>query len=191
ALAGAAVLAWGAIHVTSALGLVFLFLSAASWSAYTVIGRSIGHRVTALQATVLPVTLSVVVFAFGPLFEDWRPGGTGPLVLAVALGFFGSGLAYVTWNFGIARVPAARGGGASGRNGGFVLSWWAKFGSLKKVCSGEDAVRLAHASAEAVDGIGAFCSEHRIDAHYRRDGWLWAATSEAQLGAWEETLETV
>jgi len=83
------------------------------------------------------------------------------------------------------------GGGASGRNGGFVLSWWAKFGSLKKVCSGEDAVRLAHASAEAVDGIGAFCSEHRIDAHYRRDGWLWAATSEAQLGVWEETLETV
>src|SRR5207253_4170771 len=29
ALAGAAVLAWGAIHVASALGLVFLFLSAA------------------------------------------------------------------------------------------------------------------------------------------------------------------
>src|SRR3989440_10898219 len=52
------------------------------------------------------------------------------------------------------------GGGASGRNGGFVLSWWAKFGSLKKVCSGEEAVRLARASAEAVDGIGAFCAEH-------------------------------
>src|SRR5207244_10279362 len=72
------------------------------------------------------------------------------------------------------------GGGASGRNGGFVLSWWHKFGSLKKVCSGEEAVRLARASAEAVDGIGAFCAEHGIDAHYRRDGWLWAATSEAQ-----------
>jgi len=110
ALAGAAVLAWGAIHVTSVLGLVFLFLSAASWSAYTVIGRSVGHRITALQATVLPVTLSVVVFAFGPLFEDWRPGGAGPFALAVGLGFFGSGLAYVTWNFGIARVPAARAG---------------------------------------------------------------------------------
>ena len=83
------------------------------------------------------------------------------------------------------------GGGASGRNGGFVLSWWAKFGSLKKVCGGEEAVRLARASAEAVDGIGAFCSEHGIDAHYRRDGWLWAATSRAQLGAWEETLEAI
>jgi putative aminophosphonate oxidoreductase len=83
------------------------------------------------------------------------------------------------------------GGGASGRNGGFVLSWWAKFGSLKKVCGGEEAVRLARASAQAVDGIGAFCSEHAIDAHYRRDGWLWAATSRAQLGAWEETLEAI
>ena len=83
------------------------------------------------------------------------------------------------------------GGGASGRNGGFVLSWWAKFASLKKVCGGDEAVRLARASAEAVDGIGAFCAEHGIDAHYRRDGWLWAATSEAQLGAWEETLAAI
>jgi putative aminophosphonate oxidoreductase len=83
------------------------------------------------------------------------------------------------------------GGGASGRNGGFVLSWWAKFGSLKKVCGGEEAVRLSRASADAVDGIGAFCAERGIDAHYRRDGWLWAATSEAQLGAWDETLETI
>lgn len=81
--------------------------------------------------------------------------------------------------------------GASGRNGGFVLSWWAKFGSLKKVCGSEEAVRLAVASSEAVDAIGAFCSEHGIDAHFRRDGWLWAATSQAQLGAWDETLEAI
>src|SRR5437870_388161 len=83
------------------------------------------------------------------------------------------------------------GGGASGRNGGFVLTWWAKFGTLKKVCGGEEAVRLAAASADAVDGIGAFCAANGIDAHYRRDGWLWAATSEAQLGAWEETIATI
>jgi putative aminophosphonate oxidoreductase len=83
------------------------------------------------------------------------------------------------------------GGGASGRNGGFVLSWWAKFTTLKKVCGGDEAVRLAHASVDAVDGIGAFCSEHGIDAHYHRDGWLWAATSEAQLGAWDETVGAI
>ena len=81
------------------------------------------------------------------------------------------------------------GGGASGRNGGFVLSWWAKFGTLKKVCGAEEAVRLATVSAEAVDEIGSFCREHEIDAHYRRDGWLWTATSEAQLGAWDETVD--
>jgi putative aminophosphonate oxidoreductase len=83
------------------------------------------------------------------------------------------------------------GGGASGRNGGFVLSWWAKFGTLKKVCGGEEAVRLAFASSEAVDAIGDFCREHDIDAHYRRDGWLWTATSRAQLGAWDETIQTI
>jgi putative aminophosphonate oxidoreductase len=83
------------------------------------------------------------------------------------------------------------GGGASGRNGGFVLTWWAKFTTLKKVCGGEEAIRLAHASVDAVDGIGAFCDEHGIDAHYRRDGWLWAATSRAQLGAWDETVGAI
>ncbi len=83
------------------------------------------------------------------------------------------------------------GGGASGRNGGFVLSWWAKFGTLKKVCGGEEAVRLARESVRAVDGIGEFCAANGIDAHYRRDGWLWAATSDAQLGAWDETLDAI
>jgi putative aminophosphonate oxidoreductase len=80
------------------------------------------------------------------------------------------------------------GGGASGRNGGFVLSWWAKFGSLAKICGTEEALRLARASAQAVADIGAFCEEHGIDAHYRPDGWLWTATSPAQIGAWDETL---
>src|SRR5262245_26879694 len=48
------------------------------------------------------------------------------------------------------------GGGASGRNRGFVPSWWAKFGSLRKLCGTDEALRLARASAEAVDAIGAF-----------------------------------
>src|SRR6202165_6394222 len=34
------------------------------------------------------------------------------------------------------------GGGASGRNGGFVLSWWPKFSSMLKVFGGDEAVRL-------------------------------------------------
>jgi putative aminophosphonate oxidoreductase len=81
------------------------------------------------------------------------------------------------------------GGGASGRNGGFVLSWWPKFSTLAKQGGTQEALRLAGASAEAVSAIGAFCEQHGIDAHYRRDGWLWAATNGAQLDAWRSTVE--
>jgi putative aminophosphonate oxidoreductase len=80
------------------------------------------------------------------------------------------------------------GAGASGRNGGFVLSWWAKFGSLAKLCGDGEALRLARASAQAVAEIGAFCAEHGIDCHYRPDGWMWTATSPAQVGAWRPLL---
>lgn len=110
ALAGAGVLAWSAIRVGSALGLVFFFLSVASWSAYAVVGRRLGTRVTAVQATFLPLCLSAVAFAFGPLFETWRAAGAGTIALAAALGFFGSGVSYATWSYGIARVEATRAG---------------------------------------------------------------------------------
>ncbi|MBI05491.1 MAG: hypothetical protein CMM54_00760 [Rhodospirillaceae bacterium] len=83
------------------------------------------------------------------------------------------------------------GAGASGRNGGFVLSWWAKFLSLEKICGGEEAVRLAKASADSVDAIGEFCHQQGIDAHYRRDGWLWAATGEQQIDSWDGTMNAV
>ncbi|RMF89249.1 MAG: FAD-dependent oxidoreductase [Nitrospinota bacterium] len=83
------------------------------------------------------------------------------------------------------------GGGASGRNGGFVLSLWAKFLKLEHLCGTAEALRLAEASAEAVAEIGEFCQAHQIDAGYRRDGWLWAATSRMQVGAWTETVERI
>jgi putative aminophosphonate oxidoreductase len=83
------------------------------------------------------------------------------------------------------------GGGASGRNGGFILSWWAKYLSLRKICGEAEALRLARASADAVTAIGAFCDLNGIDSHYRHDGWLWAATSGPQVGAWNETRDTV
>ena len=83
------------------------------------------------------------------------------------------------------------GSGASGRNGGFVLSWWAKFGSLCKICPSDEAVRLARASADAVGEIGQFCADNGIDAHYRGDGWLWAATSAPQVGSWDALVNTL
>jgi drug/metabolite transporter (DMT)-like permease len=110
ALAGAAVLAWGAFHVESSLGLLFQLLSVASWASYTVIGRHLGERVNAVQASVVPVIVSVAVFAFGPLFEPWHVPGAATIGLAAGLGLFGSGIAYALWSFGIARVQAARAG---------------------------------------------------------------------------------
>ncbi len=80
------------------------------------------------------------------------------------------------------------GGGASGRNGGFVLSWWAKLPTLIKLCGTEEALRAARASEAAVDEVRTFCDAHGIDAQFRRGGWLWTATTQAQLGAWEETV---
>ena len=80
------------------------------------------------------------------------------------------------------------GGGASGRNGGMVLSWWPKLASLIKLCGVEEALRLGHASAYAIDGIAAFCDEHGIDAQFRRGGFLWTATTPSHVGAWDAVV---
>jgi len=77
------------------------------------------------------------------------------------------------------------GGGPSGRNGGFALSWWPKVETLVKRLGEEEAFRLVRHSAAAVDELGAFCEREEIDARYHRGGWLWTATSPAQLGSWE------
>ncbi|WP_152223286.1 FAD-binding oxidoreductase [Pseudomonas sp. SCB32] len=82
------------------------------------------------------------------------------------------------------------GGGASGRNGGFVMSWWPKISSLVAQCGQEEALRLARASEANIAEIGKFCEEHGIDAHFRRGGWLWTATSDAQRGAWKGVQRT-
>jgi putative aminophosphonate oxidoreductase len=80
------------------------------------------------------------------------------------------------------------GGGASGRNGGFVLSWWPKLASLARIAGLEEAVHIARCSEAAIDDIGGFCATHKIDADFRKGGWLWSATSDAQMGAWESVV---
>ncbi len=78
--------------------------------------------------------------------------------------------------------------GASGRNGGFLVSWWAKFLTLAKICGEAEALRIARACDTALSEITAFCDAEGIDAQVRRDGWLWAATNAAQVGAWSDTI---
>ncbi len=82
------------------------------------------------------------------------------------------------------------GGGASGRNAGFALSWWVKAKELVKLCGTDDAGWLARESESAVDEIGAFCSAEGIDIGFAKQGWLWGATSAAQLGAWDSAIAT-
>lgn len=81
------------------------------------------------------------------------------------------------------------GSGASGRNGGMMLSWWAKLGTLIKLFGAEEGARLAAASAQAIDDIADFCVKNEIEAHLDKQGWLWAATNSAQHGAWSEAIE--
>ncbi|GAA1953830.1 FAD-binding oxidoreductase [Nocardioides panacihumi] len=80
------------------------------------------------------------------------------------------------------------GAGASGANGGFAMTWWPKFRTLRKLV-GSDGAAVAQASADAVAEIGEFAATHGVAADYTAAGWLWAATSSAQLGSWQETVD--
>jgi putative aminophosphonate oxidoreductase len=75
------------------------------------------------------------------------------------------------------------GAGASGRNGGCVLTWSTKFFTLQRLYGEAEAVRLVRASEQAVLDIEHFCAAHGIDCEWRRDGTLFTATSAAQVGA--------
>jgi putative aminophosphonate oxidoreductase len=79
--------------------------------------------------------------------------------------------------------------GASGRNGGFLMSWSPKFAILAEKFGLQDAVRLNRLSCANVAEIGAFCADNSIDCEYRRDGWLWIASNKAQENAWRPTLD--
>lgn len=82
------------------------------------------------------------------------------------------------------------GDGASGLNGGFVMSWWPKIASLSRICGRDDAVWLADETTRAVQELGDFLESHGVDAEYRQSGWLWTATASKHIGAWNSVVET-
>ena len=59
----------------------------------------------------------------------------------------------------------------------------------RPVCGREEAIRIGKASVDAIGEIEEFCNAHGIDADFNRGGYLWTATTEAQLGAWDSTVE--
>ena len=76
------------------------------------------------------------------------------------------------------------GGGPSGRNGGFCNSYWSNLEDLVDQVGDAAALELCREGDRSVDAIGAFCTTHGVDAWFRQDGDLAAASSEAQIGAW-------
>ncbi len=81
------------------------------------------------------------------------------------------------------------GGGASGRNGGLLMSWWSEILTMIELFGEEEAHKLAKRSELAIQELDEFCQKHNIDAHLKRGGWLWTAINESQLGAWDSTLK--
>ena len=81
--------------------------------------------------------------------------------------------------------------GASGRNGGCLHTWSAKFFTLRRLYGEAEAIRLVKASEAVLGHIAAFCRENGIDAEYRQDGTLFTATSQAQVGAFEPVMRAL
>ena len=81
------------------------------------------------------------------------------------------------------------GSGASGRNGGFCMTWASKIHTLVKLCGAQEGLRLYRTTEQAVGAIGSFCRDHGIEAEFRQDGWLWTASNAAQRDAWMPCLD--
>jgi glycine/D-amino acid oxidase-like deaminating enzyme len=92
-----------------------------------------------------------------------------------------------------ARVVLLEGGelcgrGPSGRNGGFCNSLWLSLPNMRARWGAEGALAVARAAEAAVDGIGEFCESERVEAWFRRSGYLKVSTAEAFD---DSTLEAV
>lgn len=81
------------------------------------------------------------------------------------------------------------GAGASGRNGGCLLTWSAKFFTLRRLFGEAEAIRLVKASEAVVEHIAGFCRAQGVDAELRQDGTLYTATSPAQIGALDPVVQ--
>jgi glycine/D-amino acid oxidase-like deaminating enzyme len=82
------------------------------------------------------------------------------------------------------------GGGPSGRNGGFVSSFWPELTTLCERFGDEPAVRLCRAGEASVEAIGAFIERQGFDAWFRADGDLAVASSTSQVGEWADAVIT-
>lgn len=81
------------------------------------------------------------------------------------------------------------GSGASGANGGCMLTWSTKFPTLKRLFGEEHAAWLVKESEQAVLEIDDFCQQHNIDAQLSLKGVYYTATNQAQTGGMQPVVD--
>ena len=81
------------------------------------------------------------------------------------------------------------GGGASGRNGGFLTGWWDYLPALVGSFGPEAGLAAAMALDGAPGWIGDWAARHDIDPWFRPGGTLVVSTSPAQDGAWDGIVD--
>jgi glycine/D-amino acid oxidase-like deaminating enzyme len=80
------------------------------------------------------------------------------------------------------------GGGPSGRNGGFLTSWWDELPSLAEMFGERAAVATCMAVKESIAGIRAWCEASGVDAWFTQAGYLEVAAAQAQEGSWRRAM---
>jgi glycine/D-amino acid oxidase-like deaminating enzyme len=81
------------------------------------------------------------------------------------------------------------GHGPSGRNGGFVSTLWDDLPILRDRLGDRRAVEVCRASERSVHGIREWCEAQSVDSWFTAAGTMYVATSDAQVGDWNETVE--
>ena len=82
------------------------------------------------------------------------------------------------------------GAGASGANAGYLMNLWPKAESLIAVTGRDELLRWPLPPRQPSRRSRA-CLEHGVDAQIRTDPWIWGASNDAQLGAWDSTLDSI
>ena len=124
-----------------------------------------------------------------PLAED-----TTTDVVVVGAGYLGLWTAWqlkaLEPGIDVAVLDAGLSGhGPSGRNGGFVSTLWDDLPILRDRVGDTQAVEACRASERSIDGIEAWCESEEVDAWFVRAPTLYVATSDAQVGEWDEIVE--
>lgn len=81
------------------------------------------------------------------------------------------------------------GSGASGRNGGQVHSWYGSIDYLRAIVGKKEAIHLARETSAAISELKQLQDDGVLDMDLRLDGWISAASSQAQEGSWNTAIE--